>query len=568
MPVISALHRVVLGAVLFATPSLARAQAPALGAGTAPVSVGQRHAHFTPVSRLADTGPMANAAAGLARQYGGTPIDVLSFHYDNARTGWNPNETDLTAASVASSGFGLLTTLNVDGNVFAQPLLATAIRMADGSLHDVLIVATGHDTVYAYDAQSYAVLWQVSLGQAQSSNDVNCQDVQPEYGISGTPVILRKAAGVATLYVVAATEPSKNVFHTELHALNLGTGADAVPPVEIAPSATLSDGSTLSFDAKNQWSRTGLATRNGSIYVGIGSHCDNNAGGISGWLLRYDGQLVQHAAFHTIETPHGGSELASIWMSGFAPALDADGNVFAVTGNGDMSARGMDWGESVLRLPRTLARVGARFTPSAYGTLNGQDTDFGSGGVMLVPPVAGQTVPPLAVAIGKSGVLYLLDQSRLGGLKPDDTGTLQATQIGVGVQGGVWGGPAYYDGPAGPLVYVQVDRAPLVAYAVATTGTPALTKAAQGSTQGGYGGSMPVVSSNGATAGSAVVWTIRRSSPIEIEAYDADSLGTPLFSANAGVWSNQHQNSFLTAMVANGRVYAPAYKTVKVFGLQ
>ena len=389
----------------------------------------------------------------------------------------------------------------------------------------------------------------------------------PEYGISSTPVIQRSGPNAATVYLVAATEPSSFAFHTQLHALDLATGADRQMPVEISPSATLRDGSTLHFDAQNQWSRTGLASGGGSIYVGIGSHCDNNGGNISGWMLRYSPSLALQAAFHTIETPSAG-ELASIWMTGFAPAIDTNGNLFVVTGNGGVSGSGQDWGESALSLPPSLASVRSHFTPSKFKALNNGDTDFGSGGIMLLPPVAGQTAPPLAVAIGKSAVLYLLDQDRLGGLKANDGGALQATQIGRGGQSGVWGGPAYYNGAGGPTIFVQTDSAVLRGFGVSVNGTPALTETLAGTTQGGYGGALAVVSSSAATPGTGVVWLLRRSAPLELEAYNADTLGSPIFSANAGTWSNTGQgNAFVTPMQANGRVYAPAYKTVKVFGL-
>jgi hypothetical protein len=522
--------------------------------------------HAVPVSSLPPTNPLAHAQAGLARKYGGSPIDVTMYHYDNFRTGWNQSETDLTPASVASSNFGLLKTLSVDGNVFAQPLLVSGFVMPDGSTHDVLIVATGHDSVYAYDAQTYAVLWQVSLGKSQTSSDVGCGDVKPEYGISSTPVIVRSSANKATIYLVAATEPTKRQFDTQLHALDVGTGKDITPPVTIAPSATLSNGATVNFDPQNQWSRTSLAYNNGSIYIGIGSHCDNNAGNISGWLLRYDAKLKLQHAFNTIET-QAGTELASIWMTGFAPAIDPAGNVFVVTGNGNFSGKsGKDWGESVLSLPPTLAKVKSQFTPSDYQNLNNNDTDFGSGGVMLLPPVPGQSAPPLAVAMGKNPILFLLDQTMLGGEKKNNSGVLQAVTVSNGT--GLWGGPAYYAGPAGPTVFVQVDSDVLRAFAVATGTAPSLTLSGQGTSSAGYGGSLPIVSSNGTNPNTGVVWLVRRSAPISVEAYDASALGAPIFAANTGTWSNPGQgNSFLTPMVANGRVYVPGYLSVSVFGL-
>lgn len=503
-------------------------------------------------------------ATRLQRAYGGTPIDVTTFHYDTNRTGWNPTETDLTPASVASAKFGLLATLRVDGNVFAQPLLVSNYKMPDGATRDVLVIATGHDSVYAFDAKTYMKLWQVSLGQSQSTGSVGCGDVHPEYGISGTPVIVRGKDGTL-IYLVAATEPAPGQFVSTLHALDLGTGQDALTPQIIAPSATLSDGSTIGFDPQNQWNRAGLAYHNGSIYIGIGSHCDSNAGAITGWLLRYTTKLAPQQAFHTIGTP-AGYELSSIWMTGFAPAIDAGGNVFVVTGNGAFSPAQHNWGESVLKLPASLSRVASYFTPQDFNALNGNDTDFGSGGVMLLPPVAGQSAPPLAVAMGKASELYLLNQTSLGKLHSGDTGAVQA-QSGNG--SGLWGGPAYYDGPSGPMVFTQTGWDVLRGWSVATGASPSLSNTVNGASGAGYGGSLPIVSSNGAAANTGVLWLINRATePFALEAYDAVALGAPIFSARIGTWSNAGQgNPFLTPMQANGRVYAPGYKLVRVFGL-
>jgi hypothetical protein len=529
-------------------------------------SLPEHHTRHAPApSTLPAPHLIGDAATRLNRSYSGTPIDVTTYHYDLYRTGWNQSETDLTPATVASSSFGLLKTLTVDGNVLAQPLLVSNFVMPNGTTHNILIIATGHDSVYAFDAQTYAVLWHVSLGTSQNFNDVGCGDVRPEYGISSTPVIVRSANNAATLYVVAATEPTSGSFVSTLHALNLGTGADALTPVVIAPQATLTDGATVSFDPQNQWNRASLAYNNGSLYIGIGSHCDNNAGNISGWLLQYSSaSLTPGAAFHTIKT-QGGTELSSIWMTGFAPAIDPSGNVFVVTGNGDFKQGGKDWGESVLKLQPTLKKVSTSFTARAFRNYNNNDTDFGSGGVMLLPAVTGQTAPPLAVAIGKAANLYLLNQDSLGGLKANDAGALQVQNIG----GGVWGGPAYYNGPNGPTVYVQGNGTVLHAYSVATGATPSLTDTADGTSGAGYGGSLPIVSSNGAAASTGVVWLINRANePFSIEAYDAVKLGNPLFTAQIGTWSNAgNGNPFLTPLEANGRVYAPGYKVVQVYGL-
>jgi len=525
-------------------------------------AIGQTHrsAH-TPPQGVPEA---AQPDAVLAKPYGGTAIDVLTYHYDGNRTGWDSTETDLTPASVASKNFVRLAILKVDGNVLAQPLVVSGLTLPDASVHDVLIVATGHNTVYAFDTKTYSVLWQRTLGPAQAFSDVGCRDVIPEYGISSTPVILRPSASRATLYVVSAQEPSKRVFHTYLHALDVGSGQDVTAAREISPSVKLSGGSTLGFDAQNQWSRAGLAASKGGIYVSIGSHCDNNGGGIAGWELRFDpGTLAQTAAFHTVNTP-GGTELASIWMTGFAPALDASGDLFVVTGNGDFTKGQNDWGESVLKLSSDLSKVLGRFTPAAYDALNSNDEDLGSGGVMLLPSAAGQSAAPLAVAVGKSSILYLLNQKQPGGEAAGDPGAMQALPAGGN---GLWGGPAYYSGPNGPVVYAQTGGDLLRAYGVATSAKPALTQTASGTTNAGYGGSLPVVASHGSADG--VVFLERRSQPINLEAYDAAKLGAPLATLAAGSWSNmQNGNSFVAPIVANGRVYAPAYKTVEVFGLR
>jgi outer membrane protein assembly factor BamB len=507
-----------------------------------------------PAGLVQAAAPQADAA---------TPVDVTTYHYNGLRTGWNPNETALTQASVASAKFGLLHTLPVDGDVLAQPLLVADFGLPDGSRHDVLVIGTENNSLYAFDAKTYATLWHVNFGTPQSSDDVGCGHVHPQYGVSATPVIVRRDADHASLYVVSATEPQKNVFHTRLHAIDLATGKPLRAPVEIKASTRLSDGSTLSFSAPDQWIRAGMATGSDSIYIAASSHCDNQASKIAGWLIRYDFDLQQTGAFATIDTP-AGYQLAAFWATGFAPAIDKDGKVFAVTGNGNFSKGGRDWGESVLRLPPTLAKVEDFFTPGAYRTLNGADLDFGSGGVMLIPVAQGQKAPPMAVAIGKDNVLYLLDRTNLGKLTNDDSGALQHQRRGSRGSG-VWGGPAYFKGPAGQLVYVQSDNDVVRAYAVDAGSTPSLTEVAAGTQRTQFGGSLPIVSSNGSQGGSGVLWTIRRHHPPYLEGYDAEHLGAPLFSAQLPEWTGGSPH--LTPMVANGRVYIGSSGSVSVFGL-
>jgi hypothetical protein len=528
------------------------------------------HVH-TPAQNLKVAPPVRKglhpkAALGLKRRYAGSPVDVLRYHNDNYPTGWNQSETDLTPATVGSASFGQLTTLNVDGNVMAEPLMVSNFTMPDSTTHNVLIVATGHNTIYAYDAQTYDILWQRNLGPSQSTADVGCDDIKPEYGISSTPVIVRTASNAATLYVVAATEPAPFSFHTQLHAIDLGTGNDIRKPREIAPTGKLTTGGKIHFDPQNQWSRSALVYNNGSIYMGIGSHCDNNAGGISGWVLRYDASTLKLTAkFNTIRAS-ASYELSSVWMSGYSVAIDPDGNVYAVTGNGnyDLGHGQKGYGESVLKLSPSFGKKPlGTFTPSEWQTLNDEDNDFGSGGAMLIPVAGGQTTPASLVAMGKSATMYLLDIDNLNGLEgKNGYQALQKFQIDP-----CWCGPAYYSGSSGGVVFYQGSYDQLRAYSVATTGTPGLTQVATSSDFAGFGGSFPVVSSNGSNPGTAVVWAIERGPGYEeLAAYNAQTLGNPLFRQVAGSWSNGN-GSYLTPLVANGRVYVGAYQTVAVYGL-
>ena len=507
------------------------------------------------------------------------PRDEPLYHNDLVRSGWNPNEFTLTTANVATSSFKNLQTLAVDGNVLAQPLYLGQYTIA-GAPHNVLIVVTENDTVYEFDADSGAVLNSVSLGTSQNSGDVGCGDVQPTYGITSTPVINR---ATGTLYVVSATEPSSYNFHTTLHALDIATLSDKVAPVDIAASVTLNNGSLFSFDPQNQYNRPGLVWANNSLYVGIGSHCDNDGSQIAGWLLRYNANLSQLAAFSTIGDPTGdciGYSLSSIWMSGFAPAVDASGNLYVATGNGafDANSGGHDYGESVLKLKPDLSQVLSYFTPSDYNGLNCGDGDFGSGGVMLLPrgPVPS---PQALVAMGKASVIYLLNSLRLGGESANDAGAVQV----LGPSGnGLWGGPAFYSGPTGQFVYYQTDSDVLRAYQVSYPSGPSkptpsstpqamaqLVLSSSGTSHAGYGGSTPVVSSNGQMPGTGIVWLVQRTSfgVLYLEAYDATNVRTRLFHGTAGSWSNPENNPFVTPLVANGKVYVPGTNAVTVFGL-
>jgi hypothetical protein len=520
---------------------------------------------FTAAATFAAAGGVALRAATLAPAANvpaAPSADEAMYHNDRLRTGWNPNESTLNSTNVSPSTFGLLQTLTVDGDVLAQPLYLSQYSLPSGT-RNVLIVATEHDSIYEFDADTGSLIVHAHLGRSQSSSDVGCADINPEYGITSTPVIDRAKGRI---YVVSAVEPAPFSFHTKLHALDIGTLRDVVKPVEIAASVMLSNGSTITFDPQNQMNRASIAMANHSIYLGIGSHCDNNAGNIVGWVLRYDASLKQIGAFATTEDSDT-YLLSSVWMTGFAPAIDPRGNLFVVTGNGSFDAEngGKNYGESVLRLPLDLSAPSDYFTPQDWSNLNGGDTDFGSGGVMLLPTQQG-SVKQVAVAQGKASKIFLLDRHNLGKEQSNDAGALQTIP---NTGGGVWGGPAYYNGPTGQFVYYQAGGAPLLAFSVMqnSNGVPQLQLASSGPSYAGYGGSTPVVSSNGQMPGTGIVWLVNRSTPLVLEAYDATDVSRLLFSGAAGQWANPQNNGFVTPLVANGKVYVPATGTISVFGL-
>jgi hypothetical protein len=409
----------------------------------------------------------------------------------------------------------------------------------------------------------------VSLGTAQSAVDIGCHDISPVFGITSTPVVDRTTG---TLYVVAATEPTSGNFVTSIHALDITSLADKVTPTVITATSTLTNGTTISYNQQHNFNRTGLAFANNSIYIGVGSHCDNDASQISGWLLRYDTSLHQLAAFSTIDDPttQDNLALASIWQTGFAPSFDSAGNVYVVTGNGafDIPSGGKNYGESVLKLNPNLSQVLSYFTPSNFAYLNSIDGDFSSGGVMLLPAQPGIKTR-VAVAEGKASIIYVLDTSALGGYSTSDAG---AVQVLPAFGGGLWGGPAFFSGPTGQFVYFQTGSSVLQAYKVngniGTTFKPSLTLSSSGTSHAGYGGSLPVVTSYLQQPGTGIVWLVDRGAgTLYLEAYNALDVSDLLFRGAATSWSNSQNNGFVTPLVANGKVYVTGTNAVAVFGL-
>jgi uncharacterized protein (TIGR03437 family) len=486
-------------------------------------------------------------------------VSVLTYHNDLARTGQNLNETLLTPASVSSGRFGRLFAYAVDGQVYAQPLYMPGVVIPGQGIHNVVFVATEHDSVYAFDADNYlaAPLWHVSfINPAQgvttaSAADLGCGSITPEIGITGTPVI---DPATGTLYVVAMTESSSDNFEHQIHALDLTTGAEKPgSPVEIQASVPgQGDGNTtVQFKPWLYKQRAGLLLLNGIVYTAWSSHCD--AGNYHGWILGYDARTLRQVAVYT-DTPNWYA--GSFWQGGAAPAADANANIYAVSANGtfDINLGGSDLGESVIKLStgKSFSAVDY-FTPYNADELSDRDMDLGSSGALLLPDGTGSSAHPhLLVSGSKSGSVYLLDRDNLGHFQPEGNG--QIVQSLVGVVGPLFGIPVYFNN----TVYFSAAHDQVKAFALQDGLLSVLPVSASSATFAMLG-SVPSISANGTADG--ILWTI--DSDDQLHAYDAADLSKQLYQGNVG-----SSVKFSTPTIAHGKVYVGTLNSLDVFGLQ
>jgi len=495
-----------------------------------------------------------------------------TYHYDGGRTGWNPHETALTTATVGPSHFGYVRHLLGDSVVYAQPLYVPNLQIGSAT-HNTVIFATENDSVYAYDADTGAALWhRTFLDPAHGVTAVsiasvnNCAQITPTIGVSSTPVI---DPSTQTLYVVDKIQIAQNgttTYHTQIHALALTSGGDKLTPAEIAGSIKRSDGSVDTFAARYQQNRPGLVLANGMVYVGFGSSCDEDGNAVHGWMFGYGASNLHRNFIVNTTASNTSSSLGSIWQSTYAPAVDSSGNLYFTTGNGSFNAQngGADYGESVLRTTSQLA-IRDYFAPYNEASLSNSDEDVGSVGVMLIPNSSGSKIP-LAVSGVKSGTIYLLNQNKLGEFNASGDNVVQKIYIGNGGDS-LFGGPAYY---ANHVYWGSADQ-PMQSFALAVSPAPKLTFQSQTTNKfNGEGGEIPAVSSNGTTAGTAIVWATSRpptGSNVTLYAYDATNLAKMLFSGAVGTW-RATDGAFLTPTIADGHVFVPgAGYGVAEFGL-
>ena len=537
------------------------------------------------ITATAMVDPPAPAAPAQSRavQVGVTDLaGVDTYHGDIARDGANTREYALTPTDVSASSFGKLFSCPVDGAIYGQPLWVPHLDVS-GKSRNVVFVATAHDSLYAFDADENPCveLWHVSLIGWRHGGDggeasvpagselhlvgVGDGDMQPEVGVTGTPVIDPRAD---ILYVV-----SKSViysaglhFHVRLHAIDLATGAEKPgSPVTITATDVADGGRTIRFDPRMENQRAGLALVNGTVYVGFGSHED--ARPFYGWLLgyRYDGSSFKRICTLNV-APNSGD--GGVWMAGAAPAADAAGNLYLVTGNAAFDAASADppnddYGDSLLELSGRL-RVLQYFTPSDQHFNDVENNDFGSGGVVLARLPDGSPIGGIALVAGKDGDLFVVDRSRLGGY--GDGNALQEFRTGIekdvsgaypGVvfsEGAFWNDRYYLAGAGASLKAYRLD--PLSArlrFEGAASKPPAF----------GYPGATPVVSAQGDTHG--IVWVLdnrdyctpgsQGCGPTVLRAYDAVTLRQLWSSPLSGPGAAGNAVKFTVPTVANGRVY-------------
>jgi hypothetical protein len=519
-------------------------------------------------------------------------VAVTTYHYDNLRTGWNSSETTISASAL-SHKFGVVATVQLDDQVDAQPLIVPNLNVA-GKMHDVVYVATESNSIYGIDASNGQILTQTNLGPPVSWELLGCVNNGPNLGIVGTPVI---DVNANALFVIAYVNLSPSGPSYQLHRLNLLTLQDTVAPITIAASHTLGDGSTYYFNAAYQRQRPGLLELNlptGSfVYAGFGSFCDYGSQYSRGWVMGWDAselgslsgspsqlndtQTTADVVAHGYpDPPNPPMFLSSVWMSGFGIASDGTSLYFS-TGNSDCNwtvsgnpcPSSTTWTgtthiqESVARLSSGLALEGV-FTPSSSPNtfeLDQQDADLGSGGVMLFP-TGDATYPNLAVAAGKDGRLFVLDPNNLGG-----------NLLGAYGIGSCWCGPSYFEGSDGVRRIVTSGGSPLRVWRVDMSPSPTLTQEAQAPISTGQdSGFFTSVSSNGTTAGSAIIWAVGRptgagANPTAVNLFafaatpsSGSATLNQLFSAPAGSWPHTGGNANIVPVVANGKVYvASAY---------
>ncbi|HVV72326.1 MAG TPA: hypothetical protein VHI52_12650, partial [Verrucomicrobiae bacterium] len=455
---------------------------------------------------------------------GNAQVSSVTWHYDNTRQGANTNETILTPANVNAGGFGKLFSYAVDGHVYAQPLVMGGVNIPGQGTHNVVYVATQHNSIYAFDADSNGgpsggLLWQTNLGTSAVTPNGDYgnrygpyHDINPEVGITGTPVI-DPASG--TIYLDVFTHEGTQYVH-RLHALDVATGAER-PYAPILVTASVpgvgvgSSGGVLPFNPIQHLQRPAMTLVNGILFLVFTGYADTDP--YHGWVLGYEASTLRQLTNYIFNTSPNSTTAAwganagecGIWMAGNGLCVDAHTNLYFEVGNGPFNANtpgGTEYGDSFVKLAvsNTLT-VADYFTPYNQASLASADSDLGSGGPLLLPDEAGSAAHPhLLVGCGKQGTVYLVDRDNMGHYNAaNDSQIVQS--IGSAV-GGTWSSPAYFY----HQIYYHGSGDVLKAFAI-TNGVITASPRSRSATSYGYPGATPVVSANGTKNG--IVWDLQ-----------------------------------------------------------
>jgi hypothetical protein len=533
---------------------------------TAPATAG---VYTITATSVADSGVSASTTIAVTDLAG-----VYTYHNDLARDGANTQEYALSPSAVSTSTFGKLFSCTVDGAIYAQPLWDANLNL-NGGMHNVVFVATQHESLYAFDADANpcVTLWHVNLidtnhggtagetsvpsGPSGNLVGAGYGDITPEVGVTGTPVI---DPSTNILYVVSKSVSSNGTsFYQRLHAIDLATGNEKYSqPANITSSITFpgtgDGGSTVSFNTRQQNQRAGLALVNGVVYVAWASHEDRAP--YYGWIVGFNASTLAVASVLNV-SPN--AQYSGIWMGGGAPSADNNNNIYLITGNGafdaaNASSPNNDYGDSFLQLSGNLG-VSSYFTPSDQANDNANDVDFGSGGAAVILNLASGALKHLVVGGGKDGTVYLLNGDSMGGL--GDSNARQHFNIGTEIHaiGAFWNNN----------LYIAASNAPLFSYSFNTSTDLFNTSfASESSINYTWPGPSPSVSAEGSNNG--VVWALDDSryctqqstgcGPAVLHAYDATNLAAELWnSSQAGGDTAGNAVKFTIPTVANGKVY-------------
>ncbi len=475
------------------------------------------------------------------------------------RSGWYPNEPSITPELVSGGTFGRLWSTPVVGQVYAQPLLD------DGTL----FVATEEDNLYGLNPTTGAVQWSKHLGEAWNPSDIECGDLTPKIGVTSTPVI-DPATNIAYLTYKDYREKDKEP-QWYMDAVDVSTGAQEPGfPVQLGGTAQNAPGQE--FHQWTQLQRPGLLLMEGVVYAAFGSDCDTQPW--QGWVFGVSTEGVVRARWVADETGEG----AGIWQSGAGLTSDGPGTILLSTGNGGAPSKPTpgdtpppDLGESIVRLdvqPDGSLKAVDFFAPYNASYLDTWDADFASGGVTGLPEEYFGTpaIPHLAVAVGKDGYVYLLNRDNLGGIGQGPSGSDDVVQR-IGPYGGVWSRPGVWPGEGG-WVYIPTasdgtsaggssGNLRVYQYGLSGSGRPTLSLQGTSAEAFGFSSSAPVITSDGTTPGSALVWIVwspnGAGEGAQLRAYDPIPVdGEPVMRWSAPIGTSA---KFALPGVGAGRLY-------------